>query len=177
MAEAAIGAGINIGEASFGALLDIKASVDTLGDLTRELLRQQEAYEEYGPVQLALRAAGVSAASGVLIMNLGGPSYGRLWEVRRLIIGGATWGATVAGRGDIVVAANTPNATNRSLPDIVDVAASLPSVAFYSSGQIVLRNPQQLYVVIVNPTATTQYAVGGGGFDVPDRPAYRVVGQ
>ena len=83
MAEAAIGAGVNIGEASFGALLDIKASIDTLGDLTRELLRQQEAYEEYGPVQLSLRAAGVSPAANDLVLNLGGPSYGRLWEVRR----------------------------------------------------------------------------------------------
>ena len=178
MAEAAIGAGVNIGEASFGALLDIKASIDTLGDLTRELLRQQEAYEEYGPVQLSLRAAGVSPAAKDLVLNLGGPSYGRLWEVRRLVVGGANWAAVVGGRADIIIAANAPlNTPPRALSDVVDVAKSLPSVAFYSSGQLVLRNPQQLYVVIATPTATTQYAVGGGGFDVPDRPAYRVVGQ
>ena len=94
------------------------------------------------------------------------------------MVGGANWAAVVGGRADIIIAANAPlNTPPRALSDVVDVAKSLPSVAFYSSGQLVLRNPQQLYVVIATPTATTQYAVGGGGFDVPDRPAYRVVGQ
>lgn len=175
MAEGAIGAGLSIGEMSLGALVEIKASIDGLAKQVNRLVALEEQYQTRGPVQVPLRASGTSPSSGAFILDLGGPSYGRLWEVRRLIIGGNNWGSTVGGRADVIISSTRPSLNARNLADIVDEAVSLPSRAFYSSGQVVLRSPDRLYVVIANPTASTAYSVGGAGYDVPDSPTRAVV--
>lgn len=179
MAEGAIGVGLDIGEASLGALFDIKASLDGMEKELHGLLDAEVAYQQLGPVQLQLRGSGVSGSSGNLAFGVGGPKYGRLWEIRRLIIGGLTYATTVAGSVQIFVSSVSGAETARglNLADLVDQAASLPSKAFYSTGQIVLRHPQELHIVIVSPTATTQYIVGGSGFDIPDRPARKSVSE
>ena len=92
--------------------------------------------------------------------------------MRRLAVGGVDWGSTVAGSAEVYVSSSSPiNA--RSITELVDQSTALPNNAYYSSGQVVLRNPQHLFVLLVSPTASTTYAAGGGGFDVPDRPTAR----
>lgn len=175
MAEGAIGAGLSIGEMSLGALVEIKASIDGLAKQVNRLVALEEQYQTRGPVQVPLRASGTSPSSGAFVLDLGGPSYGRLWELRRLVIGGNNWGSTVSGRAEIIVSSTRPSLTARNLADIVDELTTLPARAFYSSGQVVLRSPDRLYVVLANPSATTAYSVGGAGFDIPDSPAPGIV--
>jgi hypothetical protein len=101
---------------------------------------------------------------------------GRKWEIRRLIVGGATFSSVVGGTAEfyVVAAPALIEGVGRNLADMVDQASgntpALPAVAFYSPGQIVLRYPQELKVVIVSPTASTQYNCGGAAIDLPDVP-------
>lgn len=187
MAEGAIGAGLSIGEASVGTLVDLKLSIDGMCDQVKRLHERYEAlekrYQFAGPVQLQLRTSVVSPGSGNAAFGLGGPKVGRLWEIRRLLIGGALWSSTVAGTAEIyVTSAPASQALNsRNLADMVDQASGttppLPSKAFYSSGQLILRFPQELHIVLVSPTASTQYVASGAGYDMPDLPSIRTFGE
>lgn len=158
--------------------LDFSSHLKKMDEYLARLEAFQNLYQQAGPIQLRLRASGTSDANGDnFVIDLGGPSVHRLWEIRGVVIGGLTWSTTVAGSGELYIGSNPTTA--RSLADLVDQASgsspALPSVATYSSGQVVLRNPERLYFVVVSPTASTQYVAGARGFDVPDRPALRAV--
>lgn len=172
MADLDLGASLSVGEQSVQLLAGIKASMDGMTARLDKVLAAQEDYQRHGPVRISLRRVGTANSSGsAFALDLGGPTYGRLWEVRRLVVGGATWGTTAAGTAQVVVLPTSPETTtDPAMTDVVDEAASLPSRAFYSSGQLVVRSPQRLWVVILSPTASQSYAAGGEGFDVPDRP-------
>ena len=168
-------------EATLGPLTaKLELAVDAISKQTASLDRLiafQAAYQQDGPIQLRLRGTGTSNSAGdSFTIDLGGPATMRLWEIRGVVVGGLTWSSTVSGTAELYIGSNV--STARPLSEIVDQASgstpSLPSVATYSSGQVVLRNPEHLYLVIVSPTASTQYLAGARGFDVPDRPARRV---
>jgi hypothetical protein len=164
--EAGAFGGVELGELSLGAIVGVGAKIDGLAAQVKKLLAAQDAYQ-FGAVEVTLRGAATSAASGAtLVLDLGGPSYGRLWQVRRLAIGGAQWGDAVAGTALVVVAANINTAPPVS--DVADFSATIPNTATYSTGQVVVRNPDRLYLVVLTPTAGTLYAAGGAATDLPD---------
>lgn len=176
MVEAALGGGIQIGDIALGAIVDLTASVHELRDVLDRMRQLEEDYGIQGPVQVPLRGVVTTPASGNAVIDLGGPSYGRRWEVRRLVVGGVTFGDSVSGTAEIYAASSAQGALQaRSLTDLVDQAATLPLVGFYSAGQLVLRHPQRLCVVLVSPSASTAYAVGGEALATPDAPMRRVV--
>jgi hypothetical protein len=159
---------VDLGPLVLETLVGLKASFDSV---TKELRksREEEAAYQRGAVSVPLRQSAMSNSAGAsLIMDMGGPSYGRLWEVRRITVGGALWTSTVAGQGLLIVTASSGQVTP-ALYDIADQSPTLPDVALYSSRQLVVRHPNHLFLVILTPTATTQYAAGGEATDLPDR--------
>lgn len=172
MAELDFDAEARVGDVHLEALFALGAEVQGLrGDLAK-LLKLEREYEQLGPVFVQLQGGATSdSASDPLIIDLGGPSYGRIWEVRQLVIGGLLWSSTVAGGALAIVSPSTPPSLQvPGLANIQDHAASLPSVAFYGAGQFRVRNPNHIFMVVLSPTATTPYTVGGDAFDLPDRP-------
>lgn len=173
MAEAEGGIHLQLGDAVLEAGAGIVAKLDEVHQSVRDIYRLEEAYQQLGPVQLRLRAGGTSDASGSdFVVDLGGPGHGRVWEVRSLVIGGVTWKSVVAGSAEVYIA--PAPSSSPPLGDLVDQVSSLPVRVFYSSGQVRLRFPERLYVVISSPTASTTYIAGGAGLELPDRPAPRV---
>lgn len=171
MAEAQVSAGLSIGELSIKALGDISAGVDALrGDMKAYLLALERLYQEEGPTFVNLQGSGTTdSGSDPLVIDLGGPSYGQAWEVRQLVVGGLLWSTTVLGAANIVASPSPPIGVPTTAA-LQDHAPSLPSVAFYSSGQFRVRHPNRIYVVIVSGSASTPYEVAGDAFNVPDRP-------
>lgn len=172
---------LSLGEQTLRLLAEISGGMQSTHKVLQHLLALEQRYQIEGPTNVQLRGASGGAATGNLVIGLGGPSQGRKWEIRRLIIGGSTFGSTVAGTAEVYVSA-VPGAVvgaGRNLADMVDQASgatpSLPSVAFYGAGQIVLRYPQELKIVIVSPTASTPYEAGGAAIDLPDMPAHAIV--
>ena len=161
------GAGIELGGSSLSALFRIAGTLDGIHAQLRKLHDVEEAYQ-FGGVQVKLQGVASSdSGSDTIEVDLGGPSYARLWQVRVLVVGGPLWTTTVAGTA-LVVVSSARNLTP-ALPDIVDTTGSLPAVTQYSTGQIVVRNPNRLRVVIYSPTASQQYSVGGYATDLPDK--------
>ena len=161
-------AGINLGGFSLETLVGIRAGLEPLAATIDRIAKIDEAYQ-FGSVEVPLRSSQASDSnSDTIVMCLGGPTYGRIWQLRRLVVGGALYTSSVNGTALVVVSAATPS-TTPPLADVVDEAASLPLPSTYSTGQIIIRHPNRLWVVILSPTASTQYSVGGGATDMPDK--------
>lgn len=162
-----LSAELGIGDVHLRALVDLGSEVASVKKVMQRALDLQALYQFAGK-NVKLQGTATSDSSGdTMTIGLGGPAVGRKWEVQRIVVGGVQWTSTVAGSALYVIGGDTHN-TAPALPDIVDETASLPKMAFYSTGQIVVRNPQHLYLVIVAPTASTQYAAGGQALDLPD---------
>ncbi len=163
-------AGIELGPLSLDALAKVHAGLDTLTKQLVQIKADEAAYQRHGPVSVPLVASGVvDSNSDPVYLDLGGPAYGRVWEVRQLVVGGITWATTVAGTAPVLVQANAPNAQSGvSLLNVQDCATALPAVAFYSSGQFRVRHPNHIWVVILSGTASTPYGAAGDAFDMPD---------
>ncbi len=100
-------------------------------------------------------------------INLGGPEAGFWWLLRRLVIGGLTWKTTAAGTAEVYVtglggnaggAVTGPIIAALGTNDIVDVAATLPNKAFYTSHQVIVQEGENLMVVIDGGTGLQYYA-------------------
>ena len=176
MSEAGLGAHFELGPVSLAAMAGLTSATQQLAKAQSDWIEQEKEYQRLGPVFVQLVASGtVDSGSDPLIMDLGGPAAGRVYEVRQLIVGGLLWSTTVAGTGQILVQPNSPP------PNVVpplglmeDVAATLPNVAFYSSGQFRVMHPNHIFVVIVAGTASTTYQASGDAFDVPNLSSKRI---
>lgn len=164
---AEVDAEVDLGPLVLESIVGLKASFDSVAKELRKARAEEDAYQR-GAIEVPLRQSATSAASGSLIMDLGGPAYAREWQVKRLTIGGALWTSVVAGTALVLISPSSGQLLP-STTDIADQATTLPSVAYYSARQLVVRHPSHLYVIILSPTATTQYAVGGEATDLPDR--------
>ena len=161
------GAGIELGGSSLSALFRIAGTLDGIHAQLRKLHDVEEAYQ-FGGVQVRLQGVATSDSnSDTIEIGLGGPTYGRLWQLRSLVVGGPLWTTTVAGTALVTV--NSARSLTPALTDIVDEAGSLPTLSQYSTGQVIVRHPNHIRVIILTPTASQQYAVGGWATDLPDK--------
>lgn len=178
MAEAEVGTSLQLGDLLLGAKVDILAKLNDIHSRLKSIEELEARYEQEGPVQVNLQGNASTAAGTVvpIFIDLGGPTFGRVWEVRQLAIGGLTWATTAGGTAQIQVASVVQNAA-APVGTLQDVAGSLPEIAFYSAGQFRVVYPNHIFVVIVGGTAATQYTAGGDALDLPDRPTRAVVGQ
>ena len=176
MSEAGLGAHFELGPVSLAAMAGLTSATQQLAKAQSDWIEQEKEYQRVGPVSVQMFASGtVDSGSDPLIMDLGGPAAGRVFEVRQLIVGGLLWSTTVAGTGQVLVQPSSPP------PNVVpglallqDVASSLPSVAFYSSAQFRVHHPNHIFVVIVGGTASTIYQASGEAFDMPNLSSKRV---
>lgn len=168
--DAETGTEVHLGGFSLETLVGLRAGVDSLAKKLDNIKAVEDAYQ-FGVLEIPIRAVASAPSSGNFAIDLGGPTYGRFWEVKRLTVGGVLWSSVVNGTAIVVVgpSPNSSSAITPPLSDICDEAASLPSVAFYSSRQLLARHPNHIYVVILTPSASTQYAVGGQVSDFPDK--------
>lgn len=158
---------VDLGPLVLNALVELGGSLGTLNKHLRNIAKIEKAYE-FGAQQVPIRTSALSPASGSLVFDLGGPTRNRIWELKRLVVGGPLWTSSVAGTMLIVVSPSAGQLTP-ALTDIVDQANSLPIVATYGTRQVVVKHPNHLFAVVLTPTASTTYAVGGEATDFPDK--------
>ena len=129
--------------------------------------RKREAMRARVPADVRFQASGIIPTPTVRAgLNLGGPDAGYYWLVRRLVVGGVTWKTTAAGTSEVYITALTGQQgqifsgsliTGLALSDLVDQSAALPNKAFYSNRQMIVRQNENLVVVIDTGTAGQQY--------------------
>ena len=101
--EGDVDAGVNLGPLHIHGMAELDAGIQSIVQQLRSIKALEEAYQ-FGAKDIPLRGSGYSdSGSDSFIINLGGPTYGREWQVRRLTIGGVLWTSTVAGSALVVV--------------------------------------------------------------------------
>lgn len=177
MTDLELGGSVQLGDFLVGAKVDLIAKLDEINTRLKSIEEIENRYQREGPVQVNLQGnASTLAVVATIFIDLGGPTFGRVWEVRQLAVGGLTWATTVAGTAQIQVAPAVQNAA-APVGTLQDVANALPEIAFYSAGQFRVVYPNRVYVVIVGGTASTQYSAGGDALDLPDKPSRTTVIQ
>lgn len=154
--------------------LDIFAGLKAgFGDLAAALRQERLDRLALVPIDADPGASDVMPAAGNLALNLGGPVPGRIWLLRQLVVGGLTWGTVAAGTAEAYGTALPPlqTASGRQLSDLADAFSALPGVHFYTSRQVVLRNPQRLVVVVVGGTSGQTYQAAANVEDYAVIPA------
>jgi hypothetical protein len=143
------------------------ALIQRASDATRDVLvRYSAIIPAGGSVPTTLTAIDAIGGSG--------PQVGEVWLLRACRIGGLTPTTAAAGRGDLYQNVTDPNygASSLSTANWIDQAATLPLVGTYSSRQVVLRSPDNLFIVVTNGTAGQQY-VANAQFEIYKDGAYR----
>ncbi len=129
---------------------------DRIGGIERAMRRPP-----FQPFAYRINKSAVAGATGDLVIGIGSPKSGQFWDLRQLTIGGAQWGVSVAGYGLLVASSTKPTAgASTPIGWVLDEAQTLPLPAGYSEGQMRIYPPEAFYVVIVGPTANTEYDIG-----------------
>lgn len=129
----------------------------TLGSLAESMQAERDHREENKPPSNeVVFAAGVFPATGNLILDLGSVPLGRVWQVRRLIVGGVT--VTTAAAGQAYAFAQGAAPSDLNLTNCVDIFATLPRGNTYGTHQLFLVATEHLFVVVTGGTAGQQYA-------------------
>lgn len=152
-----------------------------LGALTRQVTRSEEAAAARHQHELAERARRIPihnrfhtsvvfpSSDDSAVMNCGGPSQGRVWDLRSLIVGGLQWQTTFpnsSGMASIYVAGYIPT-DNTPLVNLVDHSQWMPSVAHYDGHQVMVKAGECLFVRIRFGTAGATYTAQGSFLDYP----------
>lgn len=90
------------------------------------------------------------------VINLGTPSQGTFWEVRKVCVGGLEADVAVAGTAGLYVSA-MPSVDGAGFNNLEDRAGGLPNIGYYPSGTIYTRAGEYLFVVVFSGTPLQQY--------------------
>lgn len=93
---------------------------------------------------------------GTLTLDLGSVPQGRVWQIRRLIVGGIKVTTTAAGTAYAFAQGAPP--TDLNLTSCVDIFSSLPQGNTYGTHQLFLLPGEHLFVVFQGATNGQQYA-------------------
>lgn len=161
---------LQIGHLLLNAIVGLQASVDGLA----KAHQRQAAENDYahGVHDIPFQATARSGATGDLFFCAGGPSAGRMWEIKSLVICGSTWETTpLAGDGIIYRLPSDLTAAGPGTAVLIATGhnqASLPFFDLIGARQVTLHYPDRLQIHIASPTANTVYAVGGTALELPD---------
>lgn len=142
-------------------LASLKLSIDRSNDYERKRLTQAAKRSAYPAMVRDVQQA-VANAAGIAVLNFGGPDQGHFWEVAQYTVGGVTSTTVAAGRCDVFIDAADFNGPSMSSLNIGltawrDYSLVLPNLAFYGRGQMVLRAPEEVTIIVSGGTAGQQY--------------------
>lgn len=129
----------------------------TLGSLAENAQAERHHRESrLPPSNEVVFAAAPFPASGNLILDLGSVPLGRVWQVRRLIVGGIAVTTTAAGQAYVFAQGAAP--TDLNLTNCVDIFLTLPRGNTYGTHQLFMVATEHLFVVVTGGTPGQQYA-------------------
>ena len=147
------------GEDSGGGGLDLSfflslgASLGTLADSLKADRDRRDNFE--APADRSLFQAG-TVSGGTLTLDLGSVPLGRVWQVRRLVVGGVQVTTTAAGQAYAFAQGAPPRDLN--LTNVVDIFSTLPQGNTYGTHQLFLLPTEHLWVVFSGASNSQQYA-------------------
>jgi hypothetical protein len=100
--------------------------------------------------------ATVDAGADPIFIDLGQPSQGRIWEVRRIIVGATIASATATG--SVFVFQQGLKPADLNVANLVDLytLGVFPQRAFYGAHQFIVRPGEHIWVVVTGGTPGQQ---------------------
>jgi hypothetical protein len=127
----------------------------TLGSIADTLQADRERRDGgQPPADEQIFASGVVPTGGTLLLDLGSVPLGRIWQIRRLVCGGATAVTTAAGTAYVFAQGTPPSDLN--LTNLCDILTPLPRGNTYGTHQFFLKPTEHLWVAFVGATVGQQ---------------------
>ena len=144
--------------------LDVRAAfefaVDLGGKLDRSIEAQNRLVRRLDAITPIMHRPTASAVcptpTASFTLDLGTPSQGTFWEVRKVVVGGVEMNVTAAGTAGLYLS-GSPSVNGAGLNNCEDYAAALPSVGYYGTGALYVRANEHLFLVIFGGTAGQTY--------------------
>lgn len=162
-------------ERDYGLMANFHLTLGRMADTLERTYRQAE--EQFieraldAPIYADFAFTKTFPTTGDLAFNCGGPAQGRIWHVKRLVVGGLTLATAAAGSAEAYSSGYEPT-SNTSLSNLHDATilisspqTDLPNIGFYEDGQFVVQSGEYLWVVVRSGTAGQQYVVAGTAKD------------
>jgi hypothetical protein len=103
-----------------------------------------------------LQQSGTAGSSGIVVLDMGSVPQGRVWDIRRMVVGGAKVTSSPAGSAYAFVQGAPP--TDLSITNCVDIFLTLPQGDTYGTHQLFMTRGEHLWVVFSGAANGTQYA-------------------
>ena len=171
-------------EQEYGILASLHVQLGKISDLLSGM--RAEARREFNersadlPVYADFALTQAAPSTGLVTFDCGGPTTGRIWHIKRLVVGGLHLSTPAVGSAEVYSTGWIPDATGTfqaSLSDLQDATilvpstlTQLPNIANYDDGQVVVQNGEHLWVVVRSATASQSYVVAGTAKDIRIRP-------
>jgi hypothetical protein len=153
------------------AIAGLRASLDSTADEMRQgrAMRQREL--DALPIPFTAKYAGSLAAGGTFALTpIGnsGPRQGRMWFIRRIIMGGVAWNTAASGEAMLFATGLPPSLATSALPldELLDASTTMPWRQTYSNEQLAVWPNMNVVPVIQGATAGQQYVAVVAGVDV-----------
>jgi len=147
--------GDGAGGPGLSVFAEIGVTLGTLADGLAADRHRRDSMHPPGNEQL-FQSGTVETEPGNLILDLGSVPLGRVWQVRRLVVGGTT--VTTTATGSAYAFAQGAPPTDLALTDCVDIFLTLPQGNTYGTHQLFLLPSEHLWVAFVGATDEQQYA-------------------
>jgi len=165
--------------------LQLKTSIDLLCHEMKNVREALARRSETAPIAADFQASGVGPASGILMLDLGGPAQGYVWELRRASFfeGDLPLTTPASGRGWVFsgtwmgyTASGTAGALAAQINGMqyIDDTQTLtfPVSRFYAGAASAIKYPEH-YIALISPNTTgLLYAVSGSAAQYPDPSAH-----
>lgn len=155
------------------ASIDARLSL-TLGHVDDAVtaMRRTLQHQPITPTYARLMGSAVADANGVATVVLAGngPTMGRMWHVRNIVVGGTDPTVTAAGVADVFIIAAATGPDSPSLTEWRDRATTLPLPAFYGVGEMVVRAQERLVIRFSAATTDQQYAAAASIMEIEEAP-------
>ena len=139
--------------------LSIGSKVDSL---SKSVSRLESQLQRTTPIEYATVASGTYLSSvGTLVLNLGSPDAGTMWEVHSFAMGGTEVNVSAAGKWGLYVS-GLPQLAGAGMGNLVDIGSgisstTLPYAAHYGTRQVQVSDQETLFAVIFGGTDQQTY--------------------
>lgn len=140
--------------AVFDFAVEVGSKLDANLEAQKRLYRK---LNDRTPIMHRPTVAGICPSpTASFTLDLGTPSQGTFWEVRKVVVGGTELNTAAAGTAGLYLS-GSPSVNGAGLNNAEDYAASLPSVGYYGTGALYVRANEHLFLVIFAGTAGQTY--------------------
>ena len=146
---------VGAGETILDQVLALIPRIQSTNDKLAAMAADAERRASFIPMDHTVVQTGiVPTPTANLVLGLGKPEQGRVWQVRRATIGGVFASTAVAGTYYLFRQGTPP--VDLNMANLVDFETQCPNVSFYGTHQFIVQANERVWGVLNGGTAGQQ---------------------